>query len=196
MRTGTPLEALSPSLVGPSAFVHGAESAVDVAREIVDWAKKVEEMQKVEEIRARVAAAAFFEGSLRCATETIHFIEPGWAAGLDPAAAATLSSGRIETSVTALLLPSGAFAATAPSVRAATFRAWGRLAAAWASALTAPGFDAGTADRRISLLLTPLKELDWSATDAEAAATHEPPAAWTPWPRAAAQCRSTGRRGR
>ena len=30
----------------------------------------------------------------------------------------------------------------------------------------------------------------------EAAATHEPPAAWTPWPRAAAQCRSTGRRGR
>ena len=72
-----------------------------------------------------------------------------------------------------LLLPSGAFAATAPSVRAATFRAWERLAAAWASALTAPGFDAGTADRRISLLLTPLKELDWSATDAEAAATHE-----------------------
>ena len=83
------------------------------------------------------------------------------------------SEGHKERLNALLLLPSGAFAATAPSVRAATFRAWERLAAAWASALTAPGFDAGTADRRISLLLTPLKELDWSATDAEAAATHE-----------------------
>ena len=47
---------------------------------------------------------------------------------------------------------------------------------------------------------TPMRQLRHTARAAgwrhEAAATHEPPAAWTPWPRAAAQCRSTDRRGR
>ncbi len=57
--SGTPLEALAPSLVGPTAFVHGAESAVDVAREIVDWAKKVEEMQ----LQAASLDGIYFEGA-------------------------------------------------------------------------------------------------------------------------------------
>lgn len=57
--TGTPLEALNPSLKGPSAFVYGAESPVDVAREIVDWAKKVEEM----ELQAASLDGIFFEGA-------------------------------------------------------------------------------------------------------------------------------------
>ena len=47
---------------------------------------------------------------------------------------------------------------------------------------------------------TPMRQLRHTARAAgwrhEAAATHGPPAAWTPWPRAAAQCHSTDRRGR
>lgn len=56
---GTPLEALAPSLVGPSAFVYGAESAVDVAREIMTWAKKVEHM----ELQAASLDGIYFEGA-------------------------------------------------------------------------------------------------------------------------------------
>lgn len=56
---GTPLEALNPSLVGPSAFVHGAESPVDVAREIIEWAKKVEQI----ELQAASLDGIHFEGA-------------------------------------------------------------------------------------------------------------------------------------
>ena len=56
---GTPLEALEPSLTGPSAFVYGAESPVDVAREIIAWAKKAEEM----ELQAASLDGIFFEGA-------------------------------------------------------------------------------------------------------------------------------------
>lgn len=57
--SGTPLESLEPGLVGPTAFVYGAESAVDVAREIVSWAKKIEEM----ELQAASLDGVFFEGA-------------------------------------------------------------------------------------------------------------------------------------
>lgn len=56
---GTPLEALNPSLVGPTAFVYGAESAVDVAREIMTWAKKVEQI----DLQAASLDGIYFEGA-------------------------------------------------------------------------------------------------------------------------------------
>jgi len=39
--SGTTLEALSDGLEGPSALAYGAGSVVDVARELVDWARKL-----------------------------------------------------------------------------------------------------------------------------------------------------------
>jgi large subunit ribosomal protein L10 len=42
---GTQLEGLSKYLVGPTAVLTGAESAVDIAREIVAWAKEKETLQ-------------------------------------------------------------------------------------------------------------------------------------------------------
>ena len=47
------------ALARPSAFVYGAESPVDVAREIVAWAKKAEEM----ELQAASLDGIFFEGA-------------------------------------------------------------------------------------------------------------------------------------
>lgn len=42
---GGPLEPLADMLEGPSAVVHGGESVVNVARELIDWAKKVEAIE-------------------------------------------------------------------------------------------------------------------------------------------------------
>ena len=42
---GTKLEGLAKYLVGPTAVLTGAESAVDIAREIVAWAKDKESLQ-------------------------------------------------------------------------------------------------------------------------------------------------------
>jgi len=56
---GTPLEAVSPALSGPAAFVWGAESVVDVARELVAWTKKAKDLQ----LKAAVLDGEFFEGS-------------------------------------------------------------------------------------------------------------------------------------
>ncbi len=39
------LKALKPVLTGPSAVAFGGASVVDVAREIVEWAKKVEQLE-------------------------------------------------------------------------------------------------------------------------------------------------------
>jgi large subunit ribosomal protein L10 len=55
---GTGLEALGPILEGPSALAYGAESVVEVARTLVDWAKKVEELQ----LKAAVLDGELFEG--------------------------------------------------------------------------------------------------------------------------------------
>lgn len=42
--SGTALDALTPALSGPAALAYGAESVIDVARALVDWAKKVEKL--------------------------------------------------------------------------------------------------------------------------------------------------------
>ncbi|MHC5005121.1 MAG: 50S ribosomal protein L10, partial [Planctomycetota bacterium] len=42
---GTSLEALGPCLEGPSALAFGAESVVDVARALVDWARKIDQLE-------------------------------------------------------------------------------------------------------------------------------------------------------
>jgi large subunit ribosomal protein L10 len=42
---GTKLEGLAPVLEGPSAIAYGAESVIDVARELVKWAKEVEKLE-------------------------------------------------------------------------------------------------------------------------------------------------------
>ncbi len=55
---GTGLEALSSALQGPSAVAWGAESVVDVARELVEWSRKVGELY----LKAAVLDGELFEG--------------------------------------------------------------------------------------------------------------------------------------
>ncbi len=55
---GTGLEPLTVALQGPSAVVWGAESVVDVARELVEWARKIEQL----ELKAAVLDGQVFEG--------------------------------------------------------------------------------------------------------------------------------------
>ncbi len=55
---GTRLEVLGPVLVGPSAVAYGAESVVNVARELVEWARKIENL----ELKAAVLDGELFEG--------------------------------------------------------------------------------------------------------------------------------------
>ncbi|MBM4106555.1 MAG: 50S ribosomal protein L10 [Phycisphaerae bacterium] len=55
---GTALSALHPALAGPSAIVYGGQSVVDVAREIVDRAKKVKEI----ELKAACLDGEFYGG--------------------------------------------------------------------------------------------------------------------------------------
>ena len=52
------LAALFAALEGPSALVYGAESVVDVARSIVEWAKKVEKL----DLKGAVLDGVYFEG--------------------------------------------------------------------------------------------------------------------------------------
>ena len=55
---GTGLEALSSELQGPSAVAWGAESVVDVARELVEWARKFGDL----DLKAAVLDGELFEG--------------------------------------------------------------------------------------------------------------------------------------
>lgn len=55
---GSGLAALSPALKGPTALAYGAESVVDVARELLEWAKKVENL----ELKGAVLEGEFYEG--------------------------------------------------------------------------------------------------------------------------------------
>ena len=55
---GTRLEVLSRALVGPSAVAYGAESVVNVARELVEWARKIENLG----LKAAVLDGELFEG--------------------------------------------------------------------------------------------------------------------------------------
>jgi large subunit ribosomal protein L10 len=55
----TPLEAFTSSLDGPSALCYGGESVVDVARMLIDWAKKIDAL----EVKAALLDGEFFEGA-------------------------------------------------------------------------------------------------------------------------------------
>ena len=55
---GTALENLGDVLQGPSALAYGAESVVDVARALVDWAKKIEDL----DLKGAVLDGELFEG--------------------------------------------------------------------------------------------------------------------------------------
>ena len=55
---GSSLELLSPAMVGPSALAFGGNSVVEVARELVEWAKKTAHM----ELKAAILDGEFFEG--------------------------------------------------------------------------------------------------------------------------------------
>lgn len=55
----TPLETLDPLFTGPTALAYGAESVVDIARALVDWAKKLEHL----ELRGAVLDGELYEGA-------------------------------------------------------------------------------------------------------------------------------------
>ena len=55
---GTGLEGLVPAIAGPTALCYGGESVVDVARELVDWAKKTEHL----ELKGAILDGELFEG--------------------------------------------------------------------------------------------------------------------------------------
>ncbi len=55
---GTSLELFCSVLDGPSALAWGAESVVDVARELTDWAKKIAEL----DLKAAILDGQLFEG--------------------------------------------------------------------------------------------------------------------------------------
>ena len=56
---GSALETLTPSLDGPSALAYGSDAVVNVARELVDWAKKL----KTLDLKGAVLDGEFFEGA-------------------------------------------------------------------------------------------------------------------------------------
>ncbi len=55
---GSGLAALAPGLTGPSALAYGAESVVDVARELVEWARKIENLR----LKGAILDGEYFEG--------------------------------------------------------------------------------------------------------------------------------------
>lgn len=54
----TSLEALMPGLEGPSAMCYGADSVVEVARAMINWAKKVDNL----DLKGACLDGEFFEG--------------------------------------------------------------------------------------------------------------------------------------
>lgn len=56
---GTDLEPLAPALAGPAALVYGADSVVSVARALVEWARKVDQL----DLKGAVLDGEFFEGA-------------------------------------------------------------------------------------------------------------------------------------
>ncbi|MCA9310726.1 MAG: 50S ribosomal protein L10 [Phycisphaerales bacterium] len=52
------LAGLAPLLSGPSALAYGAESVVDVARAVMEWARKVEKL----ELKGAILDGTLFEG--------------------------------------------------------------------------------------------------------------------------------------
>lgn len=56
---GTKLAPLGDGLEGPSALAYGAESVVDVARELVDWAKKIKQLT----LKGAVLDGTYYSGA-------------------------------------------------------------------------------------------------------------------------------------
>ncbi len=56
---GTGLAGLDPIMEGPSALAYGAESVVDVAREIMEWAKKLDNL----ELKGAILEGELYEGA-------------------------------------------------------------------------------------------------------------------------------------
>ena len=52
------LEGLEEGLEGPSALCYGGESVVDVARELVDWAKKINDL----DLKGAILDGLYFDG--------------------------------------------------------------------------------------------------------------------------------------
>ena len=57
--SGTDLEVLSTTIDGPSALVFGGESVVEVARNLVDWARKIKQL----DLKAAILDGELFEGA-------------------------------------------------------------------------------------------------------------------------------------
>ena len=55
----TSLEQLTATLTGPAALVYGGDSVVDIARTLVDWAKKIKEL----DLKAAILDGELFEGN-------------------------------------------------------------------------------------------------------------------------------------
>ena len=56
---GTALQPLEQALVGPSALAYGGTSVVDVARQLIDWARKVANLT----LKAAVLDGEYFDGA-------------------------------------------------------------------------------------------------------------------------------------
>jgi large subunit ribosomal protein L10 len=56
---GTSLENLTAALEGPSALAYGAESVVDVARELVEWARKIKQLT----LKGAVLDGTYYDGA-------------------------------------------------------------------------------------------------------------------------------------
>lgn len=56
---GTSLENLTGALEGPSALAYGAESVVDVARELVEWARKLKQLT----LKGAVLDGTYYDGA-------------------------------------------------------------------------------------------------------------------------------------
>mgnify|MGYP006288040275 CR=1 FL=1 len=54
----TPLDGLDPALSGPSALAYSGESVVNVARAVLDWARKIDQL----EVKGAVLDGTYFEG--------------------------------------------------------------------------------------------------------------------------------------
>ena len=55
----SPLSPLEPCFTGPAALAYGADSVIEVARSIVDWAKKIKEI----DLKGAVFEGEFYEGA-------------------------------------------------------------------------------------------------------------------------------------
>ena len=56
--TDSKLQALIPAIQGPSALAYGGESVVDVARQLVEWARKINDLN----LKGAVLDGEYFDG--------------------------------------------------------------------------------------------------------------------------------------